>query len=426
MIAGWRVFLGVVVAPALVLSLIWPAERVIGLRHADLVERHADLYRTGLPFGAMGVGHDLLRAGRSFVPLPQYLDETLSERGIEVSGTSWNELLPELAAGEIFRSAREGTLAGLVDQRKGLFRDLDADFLYLAVARSDTGPVCLEARLIGWSDHWLKSSLAIPASVRHPAREHLPWILALAFLAWLPLGLALPGTRLPASAYPSPESGSPDSAPVSFRNSNRLITNPYFLGDILRMVFFTYAIMVVLVGGLLQARSLDGLWAFHTILLWLMAGFTLLFLVIAALFYGDRQEVEYTLDATGASMQEVGASATISRTTRYLAILLGVLGRHPGVVGAGLLARGSLSMDWDEVEAIEGSISHRTVVLRPGFGPELRIHCPDQSTFRQVLARASRCRRDLVGVSRGALTGNRILAGAVILLYLAVISITLS
>jgi hypothetical protein len=108
-----------------------------------------------------------------------------------------------------------------------------------------------------------------------------------------------------------------------------------------------------------------------------------LYLFVIFVVLRGRQEIRYTLNATGVREETAGP-------LKYMNVvkLLLVLSGKPTFAGLGLMARGPTSerITWRRVEKFEPDPHARTIALRQGRTDLMVLHCTKEN-YEQILSR---------------------------------------
>lgn len=151
-----------------------------------------------------------------------------------------------------------------------------------------------------------------------------------------------------------------------------LLTNRFMLWDIARLTGVSVLIMYALVA--IMGWFVDGYLALlPPAVLAIAAGILLGLFVIASALLGNQITATFAVGPEGVAYRSESRKRKASR----LAIALGVLGRDPGLTGAGLLAysRETSVWPWEEIHAARYYPQSRVIVLRNSWRTMLRLHC---------------------------------------------------
>jgi hypothetical protein len=153
-----------------------------------------------------------------------------------------------------------------------------------------------------------------------------------------------------------------------------LLNNRFFLRDATKWLAMTMAVGAAL---LLPIFGIPGGWggiqAAMLILLIGLASMTMGTLIFA-LIMGNRLPMAFKVDAEGVNMKSV--SRRMKNINRG-AILLGLLARKPGVVGAGMAGRSQedITIPWNELRKVHLYPAHRVIFLRGDIFSRIRLYC---------------------------------------------------
>ncbi len=165
---------------------------------------------------------------------------------------------------------------------------------------------------------------------------------------------------------------------------------PLFSPDMLRQ--WTYAMLATaLLMGLLLGTILaaQGDWdAFPVLGLMIGAvtgGLWLLGLLIMALMFRGRFHVRYTLGDDGILLENL---ESVAKTANRAAVVVGVLARRPGLVGAGLIARSreSEAVRWKGAFTARAKPDRHLIVLRNRWRTLMFVQCTPEN-YGEVLER---------------------------------------
>lgn len=165
-----------------------------------------------------------------------------------------------------------------------------------------------------------------------------------------------------------------------------LLTNRFMLFDFARWMLLTYAAMALiacLIG--LFARDMKVFIGILQLFGLICAGMTVLFVLIMLLFFGNRMELAFAIDADGINALVASRRA---KTGNRLAILLGILAGKPGAVGAGMLARDQENkrLEFSELRRVRFSPGPAVISLRDKWFMHVRLYClPDNYAKAEAL-----------------------------------------
>lgn len=165
-----------------------------------------------------------------------------------------------------------------------------------------------------------------------------------------------------------------------------LLTNRFMLFDFARWMLLTYAAMALiacLIG--LFARDMKVFIGILQLFGLICAGMTVLFVLIMLLFFGNRMELAFAIDADGINALVASRRA---KAGNRLAILLGILAGKPGAVGAGMLARDQENkrLEFSELRRVRFSPGPAVISLRDKWFMHVRLYClPDNYAKAEAL-----------------------------------------
>lgn len=111
------------------------------------------------------------------------------------------------------------------------------------------------------------------------------------------------------------------------------------------------------------------------------AGLWVFMALIMAVFFGNRIRIRFTLDGKGAQWETVDKRALAANR---LAMVAGMLGRNPGVAGAGAVAasREIEFVSWTEVKSVAHDPRRHMIVLRGSWRPLMMLICRPENFGR--------------------------------------------
>lgn len=148
------------------------------------------------------------------------------------------------------------------------------------------------------------------------------------------------------------------------------------------------ATLVVIMLILVPIFASQGEWEALPMLLLMMSAVTgglwLLGFLIMALVFRGRLRVRYTLSGKGVLQETIDKTA---KGANRLAIVAGVLGRSPQVLGSGLIAksRESEAVEWDMVAQADDDPARHFITLRNSWRTLMWVQCTPEN-HPQVLA----------------------------------------
>jgi len=155
-----------------------------------------------------------------------------------------------------------------------------------------------------------------------------------------------------------------------------LLTNRYFMWDMIRVLGIASTIllvlMVVIMRDLVMAVQFAGL----------IGGIMLVVMCIACLILGNGFDARFSVGQNGVSYE----SGSTGKKWNNAAIVLGVLAGKPGAVGAGALAKSGEagSYSWNEIVKITVDEKRRIISLHNSWRTLNRLYCLE-GNFEQVL-----------------------------------------
>ncbi len=164
-----------------------------------------------------------------------------------------------------------------------------------------------------------------------------------------------------------------------------LLTSPLVLKQLAFVVGGTGLFMALLL-SLILALSGDysGIPVIWLISLLTALGLGLLLLLVVLFFFRNRMAVRFTVNEKGVLWETIDKRA---RAAGRLALLAGLLGRHPGAVGAGMLAvaREKEMARWQELSSVTYDGRRFMLTLRHSWRPVMLVACLPQN-YEQVAA----------------------------------------
>ena len=162
---------------------------------------------------------------------------------------------------------------------------------------------------------------------------------------------------------------------LSWEHDVSLLTEPMIVGPIARVIAIVVSGLGALMSGIFalqgEAEVIGTIWlAMAATGLGL---FVFLLLVIVVVF-GNRMRCSYRVDARGVHYELRDRRAGVART---LAIVVGLVSRSPGVVGAGLVAESQVAHDlsWRGAFRVEFVAHRHLIVFRNAWRRLLLVHC---------------------------------------------------
>lgn len=202
------------------------------------------------------------------------------------------------------------------------------------------------------------------------------------------------GSELSAGARFCPRCGSPrspvsDADLLSWEIEIPLLGNRFILGNVgTALLALVGLLAVVFVPVFAWANGWEGV--VQALVLTAAAGafVALVSVFTLGVFLGNRYRLRFLIADDGIQMLTLSRR---SRAAHRLAILLGLLARNPGAVGAGLAGAVSeaVLVEWDEVQGVRTHPEERVVTVRRRLMPDLHVFCTPEN-FTQVSSYLSR------------------------------------
>ena len=158
-----------------------------------------------------------------------------------------------------------------------------------------------------------------------------------------------------------------------------LLTHPLMRGAFLRLMLLTGLIMAALLGGLmLLTGEPEAIPPMLGMVLAVLAGLSLLFVLVVLVVFGNRMAMRFSIDARGARAEVIDRRA--ARGNR-LAVLAGTLAGKPGVTGAGILADSNReqSIAWNAVARVRYHKRWHAVALSNSWRTLVTLYCTPES-----------------------------------------------
>lgn len=153
-----------------------------------------------------------------------------------------------------------------------------------------------------------------------------------------------------------------------------LLNNRFFLGDATRWLALTMIVCAVI---FIPVFGIPGGWQGIRAAVWILL-IGLAFMVIGTLVFvlimGNKVPMVFKMDARGVNMKAV--SRRMQNINRG-AILLGLLTRNPGAVGAGMAGRAQqdVTIQWNELREVHFYPAHRVIFLKGDIFSRIRLYC---------------------------------------------------
>ncbi len=159
-----------------------------------------------------------------------------------------------------------------------------------------------------------------------------------------------------------------------------LLTNRFFLYDGGKLLAWTGAIMAALMAAMFAAtgNSFETLLKVYAVLALVLAGFGLLFLLIAWLFFGGRYGARFRVGPQGIAWETLSRRARLGNRA---AIVAGALAASASTAGAGLLAVSEESglITWDEIGRVRKYRDLRVLTIMNGWRVVVRLYCTPEN-----------------------------------------------
>lgn len=158
----------------------------------------------------------------------------------------------------------------------------------------------------------------------------------------------------------------------------KLLNNRFFLGDFAKWFGLTMLIcstLFMLIFGI--PGGLKGIEAAL-----LMTGIGAVLLIVSTLIFviimGNRVPMEFTVNSDGVNMR--GISKRMKGINK-LAIIMGVLARKPGAIGAGTIgmSQQSTTIPWNELQKVHFYPAYQAIFLKGGIFSRIRLYCTSQN-----------------------------------------------
>jgi len=180
-----------------------------------------------------------------------------------------------------------------------------------------------------------------------------------------------------------------DTVVASWEIAFPLVTNRFFLYDMVKAFAWTAGIMTLLLAAAFAlAGNIGSLGGFFPVMGLVLAGLFGLMVLISLIFFGNRYPTRFTLAERGVAW--TGLSRAGRRASR-LAVLLGALGGKPAVTGAGLLAASSNegSLPWKSVRRVKIYLSPRVITIMNSWRVVIRLYCTPEN-FEEIAGHVRR------------------------------------
>ncbi|MDX9889069.1 MAG: hypothetical protein RBS51_07420 [Anaerovoracaceae bacterium] len=116
--------------------------------------------------------------------------------------------------------------------------------------------------------------------------------------------------------------------------------------------------------------------------------------VFVMIFYKGKYEVQFTLDNEGILCETQADQAKKNRIINFLALVLGLISKKPGVAGAGILgqSRQKVYLRWNKVKLVKYKPRQHTILLRGGPLESLGLFCTPENYSEVTIMVADKTR----------------------------------
>jgi len=194
----------------------------------------------------------------------------------------------------------------------------------------------------------------------------------------VPRVLAPPPPPLPTSTPPPPANVVDPEAPaavLAWDYAFPLLTNRFVLLDFAKLLFFTYLIIVVLMGSIFLIRGqAEDLPPVLLMFAYCLAGLAVLFALIMLVFFLNRCPTHFEVGPEGVLAQMTSGRA---KTANRVAVIAGLLAGSASTAGAGLLARSQeeISIAWADVYRVTEYPRQGVITLSNSWRTVIRLYC---------------------------------------------------
>jgi hypothetical protein len=161
-----------------------------------------------------------------------------------------------------------------------------------------------------------------------------------------------------------------------------LLTNRFFLYDMVKMLFWTFAIFDGILSSLFFfQKQPDIIPPFLGLSGLILLGFAVMIVAVAVLVFGNRFPTHFALDSAGLSYRSLSGR---SRKLNRAALVIGILARKPGAAGAGLLAMSQEAggIQWEKIYRIREYPAQRVLTIMNNWRVVVRLYCSPENYFR--------------------------------------------
>jgi hypothetical protein len=193
--------------------------------------------------------------------------------------------------------------------------------------------------------------------------------------------------------------GSPNDLPFfEWQVEMPLVTNRFFLYDMLKVVGWTGLVLFVILGGIAVATgSVEHMPVIFGMFALILFGFLLLALAISLVFFGNRYPTRFVVAPAGIGWESMSRRGNAANRA---AVVAGVLAGSAGAAGAGLLAAANETglLDWHEIRKVKKYPEERVITVMNSWRVVIRLYCTPEN-YRYVA--------DLVDWYRAMAAGGR-------------------
>jgi len=165
----------------------------------------------------------------------------------------------------------------------------------------------------------------------------------------------------------------------------RLMTHPLMLGNFAKLIVITGLIIAALMSGLLAVTdAADAILPLLAMMGMILAGFAVLYLLVALLFFGNRMRMRFRVD--GEAADAVGIDKRAGAANK-VAIVAGIVGGKLGVTGAGILAETNKEQRivWNAVAKVRYYPAWNAVALGNSWRTLVTLYCTPEN-YAEVAA----------------------------------------
>lgn len=407
----WRLGLGFLVPAAILVWLLLPAPDLRLVEAIDWPARHAKA------LAEAGSGQ---HRADSLLPTARKVPESLADfvaakvgaNALRPEGLAWAELHAQLRVVEGRASpsawrrgsgARAGRFWFRPDEAPFAGLPLPAGMMYILPGGDPAGPSFLVVPA------GLTEALGqAPALVLLPNLRHAPLaLLAAVFAAWLGFWTGRPrresdgGCRACAAVLPAqagtcpvcscatdPQAALPTGEDLGWAARIPVI-NPFFVTDMLRWLGLSVLLVALVVGGLGLRLDPDAFRGVAALFVACGALVLAIMLLSTGIFLLIGWRSAFTVDGAGAAIRATGLTARAVQAVAAAATGGGLVRGNLAAVAAGVgAARQGDDLAWSAVRAVTGYPQQQVVALANSWRTVVRLYCPGEAAYRQVLAAA--------------------------------------